>query len=202
MRDAFGYRRLFRVAEMVAALTPEGLAGLPFGGTPFLRRLLPRVRLRGEGGGTGEVVPPRRLPPAHERAESWVRGEVLRDEDRIRRRYADDPSPYEGILLPGKPPTAAVLLLSGGKGFVVDAWGPRADALADAVLRRLATRGASVAHFWCTKGRDGFATALRRRGLRTVRRRKAVLVRLLGEDPGILPRPRNWRFRMGDTDGI
>jgi GNAT superfamily N-acetyltransferase len=193
MKQAFGYRRLFGIAEMVAALTPEGTAGLPFGRVPLLRSLLPRAR-PGTAGPSVSAVPPADLEPGAA-AESGTG--VVRDAGRIRSRYVEDPSPYEGIG------AGAVLLVSGGKGFVVDQWGDEAARpLADAAIRRLAEAGAHVVHFWRGEREDPFSRALRAAGLRVVRRRKAVLARVLDDALPALPAPDRWTFRMGDTDGI
>jgi GNAT superfamily N-acetyltransferase len=194
MRQAFGYRRLFGVAEMVAALTPEGTAGLPFGRVPLLRSFLPRAR-PGPGPGIEGVSPADLAPEAGEE----TRIAVVRDGDRIRDRYAADPSPYEGVAEGG----AAVLLVSGDKGFVVDQWGGEDErALADAAIRRLTDLGAHVVHFWRAEREDPFSRALRGAGLRVVRRKKAVLARVLDDALPALPPPDRWTFRMGDTDGI
>ena len=141
-------------------------------------------------------MPPAELPPDD---GSGSPAGVLRDADRIRERYAADPSPYEGVVAGG----AAVLLVSGGKGFVVDQWGTDAGRpLADAAIRRLTEAGANVVHFWSAEGDDAFSLALRAAGLRVVRRRKAVLARVLSDALPALPPSDRWTFRMGDTDGI
>ncbi|MHC4472499.1 MAG: GNAT family N-acetyltransferase, partial [Planctomycetota bacterium] len=153
MQKAFGYRRLHRVAESVAALTPAGRARLPMGRVPLVRRLLPRVRFHTPEvpGGSAEVVPVADLPA--ETSESRVG--TVRYAERIRLRYAAGPVPYEGIALSlnGRPAGGAVTLVSGGKGFLVDLWADTddraaADLLVSSALRSLAANGADVVHFW------------------------------------------------------
>jgi GNAT superfamily N-acetyltransferase len=205
MRKAFGYRELFRVAESVAALTEEGRRGLPLGRVPLLNRLLPRVRWRdgAPAGARVSVVPIEDLPPSR----GGDRAGTVRDEARIRLRYGEDPSPYEAIALfvDDRAAGGAVILVYGGKGFLVDLFcdsgDPSAcDLLVAGALRRMADAGAKVAHFWSAAGSR--EDAVRRAGLRVLRKRKAVLARGLGDAAPDLPAPSGWCFRMGDTDGI
>jgi len=203
MRRAFGYRRLFRIAEMVAALTPAGVASLPLGRVPVLRSFLPRVRPDSDPPEVA-VVPVVDLPPGDVPGrDSWPRAAVVRDAERIHTRYALDPTPYEGLDEGSGRSGAAILLVSGRKGFLVDQWGsPSSRDLAVAVVRRLREAGAEVVHFWRAEGDDPFTKLLRSVGLRVVRRRKAVLVRILDDALQSLPPADRWAFRMGDTDGI
>jgi hypothetical protein len=155
-----------------------------------LRALLPRAK---PAPGAISPVPLGDLPAE---AEDTGGSGVVRDRERVLARYARDPAPYEGVAEGG----AAVLLVSGGKGFVVDQWGG-AD-VAGPALRRLIDLGAHVVHYWRGPGEDDFSRALRAAGLKVVRKRKAVLARVLDDGLAPLPAPDRWTFRMGDTDGI
>jgi len=215
MRERFGYRTLFRIAECAAALTEDGLARLPLGRWPLVRRLLPRVRA-GAPAGAPEVVegPPEDLPPPEAFGGGGPAAGTVRDGARVRARYVDDPGPYRAVSVrrDGRTLGAAILLVYRRRGFLVDLWcAPEAeeadrDGLVLAAADSLRRDGADVVHFWraleAGPGRDPLAESVRRAGLRVVRRRKAVLWRGIGEEPPDPPPPGDWLFRMGDTDGI